>query len=123
MAMKGHQAGGGIASNKVVEVKQNLGQSRRGVTPGYVSQLGNKVGDHYTNAPGGSTNYRGEKFHDGRTGISVPLGNEVAARTVCGPGGSREVMRSGSQGMQGSPAPGNPPPSGELFPGWPAPKR
>jgi hypothetical protein len=101
-------AGGGINSKVVVPVKQNLGQPRKGVTPGAVGQLGQAQGDHITNAPGGSTNYRGEPWPDGRTGISVPLGNQVAERTVCGPGGSREVMKSGQQGMHGPGNPGNP---------------
>jgi hypothetical protein len=45
----------------------------------------------------------------------MPLGNKLAAKTVCGPGGSRDVHKSGSQGQQGAPAPGNPPAQGRGF--------
>jgi hypothetical protein len=97
--------------NKVVEVKQNLGQSRKGITPGYVSQLGNKVGDHVTREPG-TTGYRGEPMRDGRTGISVPLGNQLTNNVgVGGPGKGRTVYASGSQDQHGGVA-GSPRPAG-----------
>jgi hypothetical protein len=32
---------------------------------------------------------------------ATPLGNELAAKTTCGPGGSREVLPTGSQGKHG----------------------
>jgi hypothetical protein len=41
---------------------------------------------------------------------------------VCGVGGSRTIYKTGVQSQHGAPAPGNPPPKGELFPGWPAKK-
>jgi hypothetical protein len=66
-----------------------------------VAQLGQHTGDHTTNRPG-SSGYRGEPLHNNRNFQPVPFGNEVAARTVCGPGGSREVLRSGGQGTHGS---------------------
>jgi hypothetical protein len=31
--------------------------------------------------------------------------------------------QAGSQGTHGTPDRGNPPPTGELFPGWPAPSK
>jgi hypothetical protein len=37
---------------------------------------------------------------------------------VCGPGGSRTVHRTGSQGTQGAVDRGQPMPAKELWPGW-----
>jgi hypothetical protein len=37
----------------------------------------------------------------------VPLGNELSAKTVCGPGGSRNLYgQSGTQGVHGALNPG-----------------
>ena len=54
----------------------------------------------------------------GGQGYPSKLGNRVAVETNCGPGGSREVMKTGSQGVHGSVNPGNPTPAGEIFPGF-----
>ena len=43
--------------------------SANGINPGYVAQLGNKVGSHVTNE--GDSSYRGEKMHSGR-GFEAP---------------------------------------------------
>jgi hypothetical protein len=64
---------------------------------------------------GSGTGYRGEKVMAGKASGQVPLGQTVAYSTVCGPGGSRTVMKSGGQGMHGAPAPGNPPPQRKTF--------
>jgi hypothetical protein len=64
-------------------------------------------GTHTTNRRTES-DYRGEPLHGGRSFQPVPFGNEIAARTVCKPGGSREVLRSGGQGTHGSVNPGMP---------------
>ena len=49
-----------------------------------------------------------------------PLGNEVAASTVCGVGGSRTVMRNSTQGTHGPVNPGQPNPGANkpIFPGF-----
>jgi hypothetical protein len=47
----------------------------------------------------------------GPAGSGQRLGNEVAATTVCGPGGSRQVLRSSTQGTHG-PVAGTPKPQG-----------
>jgi hypothetical protein len=49
-------------------------------------------------------------MHRGGT-LATKFGNEIAANTVCKPGGSREVMSSGSQGQHGQVA-GNRAPQG-----------
>jgi hypothetical protein len=115
-------AGGGMGSRQVTQKPQRLGQPARGINPGGPSQLGSSVGNHTTGDGGRTTNYRGDPWTDGRVpaGGNQRLGNQVAASTVARPGGSRQVMKSGGQGMHGSAAPGDPPPKGELFPGWPA---
>jgi hypothetical protein len=77
----------------------------RAVHPGGVAQLGNKQGSHVTR--GEDSNYRGDPFYRGK-GYATPVGptDNVAA---CGVGGGRKVYASGSQGLTGNVAPGNPP--------------
>ena len=80
---------------------------------GGAGQLGIMQGSHTTNQRTESS-YRGDPLRGGLRPAGgpggVPLGNEVSAKTVCGPGGSRNVMRTGSQGQHGQSAAGNPPP-------------
>jgi hypothetical protein len=58
-------------------------------------------GDKVTHVKG-STGYTGEKLHSPERNFQpTRFGNEIAANTQCGPGGSREVMRTGSQGQHG----------------------
>ena len=104
--------GGGHGSKNVVHKPVRTGADRRGVNPGWVAQKGQMVGNKATHT-GGTTGYSGEKKFDGTTGISVPLGNSVAASTKCGVGGSRTLYgQSGSQGQHGAPNPGMPRPQG-----------
>jgi hypothetical protein len=110
---KGNQ---GIRSKNLVHKPVRTGAERRHIQKAGVAQLGQMQGSHVTH--GGDTGYRGIGLIGPKHPISQPLGNEIAAATKCGPGGSREVMRTGSQGVHGTPAQGNPPTKGELFPGW-----
>jgi hypothetical protein len=110
------KAGGGINSRNVVRPGGRNGAAARGINPGHVAQHGLALGNKAMNDPK-RLNPAEPKF--AQSPQSVRLGNEVAASTVCGPGGSRTVMRSGAQGQHGPAAPGNPPPAGELFPGFP----
>jgi hypothetical protein len=107
----------GIKSRNLVRKPVRTGAPRRHYEKAGIVQLGQMQGDHATNK-GDSTGYRGVSLIGPKHPISEPLGNEVAARTVCGPGGSREVMKTGSQGVHGSVNQGNPKPAGTLFPGW-----
>jgi hypothetical protein len=117
--MKGsHKPGGGIASRVNVSPRVRTGAARQHIHPGGVAQLGQHQGSHTTSA--NDTGYRGERLVGPKQPISVKLGNEVAASTVCCPGGSRTVMRGGVQSTHGPVNPGKPTPKGELFPGWPA---
>ena len=110
------RSGGGITSKNLVHKPIREGSPRKGVHVPGVNQLGAHVGDKGTNRPH-STGYRGEPLF-GAPAFQSELGNSVAARTVCGPGGSREVMRTGSQGTHGEVNRGNPAPVGEIFPGF-----
>jgi len=92
MANSGHRPGGGIASKQHVSIPVRTGSGSRGTDPGGVGQLGNKVGSHVRGQS--DTGYRGEPLHSGGSFQPVPFGKQVAANTVCGPGGSREVLRS-----------------------------
>jgi hypothetical protein len=107
----GHRPGGGIASKQHVETRVRTGSGSHSTNPGYVSQLGNKVGSHTTNK--GDSGYRGEIFHTGKSFQPAPFGNEIAARTSCGPGGSRTVYSAGAQGIQGAVNPGLPRPNAQ----------
>jgi hypothetical protein len=114
---KGHKAAGGIKSRNVVKKPVRVGQPRERIRHSGVAQIGQRVGDHVTNQ--GATGYGGINPFGAGQGYPSELGNSLAAATKCGPGGSREVMRSGSQGMTGAPAQGNPMPKAKaLFPGW-----
>jgi hypothetical protein len=117
MAKGNHRPGGGIKSRTVVHKPVRTGAAREHIQKAAVAQIGQRQGDHVTNRAG-STGYRGESLIGPKSPISEPMGNEIAVATKCGPGGSREVMRTGSQGVHGSPNPGNPTPAGEIFPGF-----
>jgi len=114
--MAKHKPSGGIKSRNVVHKPVRTGAERKHVHPGGVAQLGQKQGNHSTD--GNVLANRGQPLFGPNKPISVPLGNEVSARTVCGPGGSRELMKTGSQGVHGSVNPGQPKPAGEIFPGF-----
>jgi len=104
-------AGGGYGSSVVTERPVRTGSGARAIGPGGVSQLGNKVGSHVTR--GQDSDYRGDAFNIGRGYNPTPYGNEVAANTMCGPGGSRTIYSSGGQSGSsghGSSNPGNPQP-------------
>ena len=70
MAMKGHKPGGGIASNKRVEVGYRQGSQRRPANKTGVAQLGQMQGSHVTSHD--DTNYRGDPMHAGR-GYKSPM--------------------------------------------------
>jgi hypothetical protein len=113
MAMKGHRPGGGIASKQNVEVRVRTGDGSHSARPGYVAQLGNKVGNHTTDR--GTTSYTGEIFHNPAKDFQpVKFGNEIAlnvGKGGCGTG--RTIYASGSQGTQGTVNPGNPLPNAQ----------
>jgi hypothetical protein len=115
MTMKGHRPGGGIASKQNVEVRVRTGSGSHSSNPGYIAQLGNKVGNHTTDR--GTTPYTGEIFHNADKNYQpTPFGNEVALNVRGGgPGAGRKIYASGSQGTQGQPARGNPEPARDIL--------
>ena len=110
------KAGGGIRSKNVVRKPVRTGQQRERIRPSGVAQIGQRQGNHITEQ--GATSYGGIGLRAGQ-GFPSELGNTIAARTVCCPGGSRTIHRSGSQATQGAVNPGQPmQPKGEIFPGF-----
>jgi hypothetical protein len=90
--------GGG--ANKYVDKPVRYGDPARKVSELAVAGLGSKRGTHATD--GGDLGWKSEPFYQGSIPNvgSQPLGNQVAATTKCGPGGSRKVYGSGSQGKR-----------------------
>jgi hypothetical protein len=90
----------GIKSRNVVQTPVKTGAGSKGVSPGWVGQRGQIQGAHTTD--GKETPYRGEPKFTGKNFQKTKFGNEIAASTVCGPGGSRQIHRTGSQQQYGS---------------------
>jgi hypothetical protein len=116
--MKGqHKPGGGIASRQRKEVGIRQGQPRERVRHAGVAQIGQRVGNHFTNR--GASDYGGIKPFGAGQGYPSELGNKLALNVgTGGPGKGRTVHACGSQGMTGAPSAGNPMPAKELWPGW-----
>src|SRR5215469_1231078 len=98
--------GGGYHSRQHVEKPVKTGIGSRAVGPGGVGQLGAMQGSHVTR--GEESRYRGDPFYIGRGLNPTPYGNEVAASTTCGPGGSRTIYSAGSQSGSSGHGPSNP---------------
>jgi hypothetical protein len=109
-----HRPAGGYGSRNVRHTSVPKVEPRaRGQNPSAVAQLGSHVGDHTTNNPK-STGYRGEQLVRG-AGYNNPVGPSSMA--LSGPGSGRNIMKTGSQAMQGAANPGNPRPvpSGHII--------
>jgi hypothetical protein len=123
--MAKNKPAGGLGSRVVTKQSVRNGMPARNQSPRGVSQIGSSMGNHATEGGGKTLKGGVEQVQRGVIpGVgSVKLGNEVAKNVGGGgPGTGRVVMGCGTQGMHGPAAPGNPPPRGELFPGWPAKK-
>jgi hypothetical protein len=98
---KGHKPAGGIASKNVTHKPVRTGPGARSVNVRWPASVGGSRGNRAQNAldGGGGVVLRGVRPepYKGPSFNPVPQGNAVAAATVCGPGGSREVFKSGSQ--------------------------
>src|SRR5215469_10651804 len=102
--MSNHKPAGGIASKNIVHKPVRTGPGARAVNKAWPAQVGISRGNRVQGGAedgGGHTlplsgiraePYKGPSFNP------IPQGNAVAAATVCGPGGSRNVYKSGSQG-------------------------
>jgi hypothetical protein len=81
-------------SKNVKKTSVRTGQQPKAKVVAGVAQYGQAQGNHVTEQ--GSTGYGGVSSFGG-TGFPTKHGNTVAVETVCGPGGSRTVHKSGSQ--------------------------
>jgi hypothetical protein len=96
MAMKRSGAGGGPNSNKNVSPGYRHGRVAMEKRVEGVSRIGQSVGNRATGMTGKMRNV--EDVRGSKTPISGELGNRLAERTVCKPGGSRDVTKTGTQG-------------------------
>jgi hypothetical protein len=110
MSKSGNIKGGGPGSRVVKEVGVRNGQPRHVVNSRGVSQIGSSLGNHITNQRGNASKAV-ESVITSKVGISVPLGNEIAAQGLGVGGGRRLYGQSGSQTQYG-PAAGSPRPAG-----------
>jgi hypothetical protein len=108
MRRSGKGSGGGIGMNKNVERPVRTGAGSKGISEGWVSQRGNKVGNHITDDK--NTGYTGEPKFSGKNFQPVKFGNEVALNVGKGGCGTGRTLygQSGSQGTHGSTNPGMP---------------
>jgi hypothetical protein len=99
----------GFQSRNRTEQKVRTGKGGRAANPGYVAQLGQRVGNHITDKRGAS-DYAGEIFHKDPAYNPVKFGNEVARNVGAGgPGKGRDfISKCGTQGTQGAVNPGSP---------------
>ena len=102
----------GIASKHVTRRPVVAGPGARSVNKDWPAQVGASRGNRAQNAldGGGGVILKGVRAdpYKGPSFNPVPQGNEVAASTVCGVGGSRTVYKTGVQGQHGSVNPGGP---------------
>jgi hypothetical protein len=95
----------GIQGKNVVSKSVRTGGANRKAHPSGASQLGQALGNHVTEKARILSNPGVTVFGHGNA-LPSKLGNEIAASTVCGVGGSRTVSRSGAQGTHGAVNPG-----------------
>jgi hypothetical protein len=94
----------GIQSKNKVSVGVRTGDGARGVNTKFASRVGQSIGNKATEKRG-TIPYVREDVYKPPNFNPVRQGNEVAASTQCGPGGSRNVYRSGGQQGLRSPRP------------------
>jgi hypothetical protein len=88
------RSGGGLTSNKLVNVGVRTGAQSKGSSPASASQLGQ------------STAFTKEQVNAGRGYDGAKLGNEVALNSKSAPGQGRQIHACGSQGQWGPTNPG-----------------
>jgi hypothetical protein len=104
MRRSGQGSGGGYGSRVVTHTKApKVEPKAHARNPAAVAQYGAHVGNHRTAFGGGRTRYKGEPDFT-RAGYSPPQG--PTSFSNIGPGGGREVMKSGQQSCHGAPAQG-----------------
>ena len=121
--------GGGINQKNHVKTPVRTGNPAKGISPGAVSYLGNKVGNH--TEKGGTTGGGFTPWNtNAPTNAAQKLGNQVALNgsgSGARPGGGGRILhgQAGSQSQHGPANPGNPVPtqggSGPGSMGFPSP--
>jgi hypothetical protein len=102
-------SGGGITGNKVKSVGVKTGPaSTNKISPRGVSQYGYATGSTLKREGSYTSTNSALPVSAGRAS-QVPSGNAVAASTICGPGGSRTVYRSGTNAVHGAVVQGHSP--------------
>jgi hypothetical protein len=97
--VSGSKAGGGIGSKVVRHSSNPKTEPRpRAANPGGAAQLGTALGTHVSANGGREVKGAAQPLYAGK-GYSTPVG---PTKSVAGPGGGRDVHRSGSQCMHGS---------------------
>ena len=103
-------SGGGIGMNKNVrEGVKGGSRTTRPVNVAGLSQLGTSIGSKLRGPERYTTQNSAKTFFESAKQAATPMGNTVAAQTVCGVGGSRTVYRTGTQQMHGAPVQGSTP--------------
>ena len=92
-----HRPAGGLKSRQVVSKPVRTGAGGKGVSTRWVSQIGQSMGNHITERGEPVRGVRARDPYRGGAMNPAKYGNEIAATTKAGPGGSREVFKSGSQ--------------------------
>jgi hypothetical protein len=94
-----YKPAGGIKSKNVVAKPVRTGPGAKAVNKRWVSDIGQSKGNHVNSAEGGGKTLHGVRAypHKGPSFNPGIQGNKVAAATVCGPGGSRVIYKSGGQ--------------------------
>jgi hypothetical protein len=96
------RSGGGINSSVVKNVGiQGGSRTTQPVSPRGVSQLGYSPGSTLDRSGSFTTKSSALPVFEGNKQAATPMGNQVASQTVCGVGGSRTVMRAGTQATHG----------------------
>lgn len=102
----GNKKGGGLGSKVHKEVGNRFGAKASNLNPRAVSQIGQSVGNKATDSGGKTVSKASEVMRRGAlpAALSVPLGNELAAKGL-GVGGGRKLYgQSGSNQTYGKPA-------------------
>jgi hypothetical protein len=109
-----HKPAGGIKSRNVVSKPVRTGPGAKAVNVKWPAQVGvsrgNRVQGGAEGGMGGVLPLSGIRADPYKSPSFNPVrqGNAIAAATVCGPGGSREVFKTGTQQTYGSVNPGGP---------------
>lgn len=91
MRRSGIGSGGGLGMNKNVSPSYRTGVGGRAVRPSGAGAIGAAWGRHISERRN-EADYAGEKVFAGPAMNPTRYGNEIAASTKPGPGGSREVF-------------------------------